>query len=80
VQRRRNFTRLEAGADARFKEERVGIRWQRAAFEVVRQACDLAGVPYQTYVKQVAFRQAPTDLKDAAAVGLPTAAASAGGR
>ena len=74
------LTRLEAAADARFEEERVGIRWQRASLEVVRQAADLAGVPYQTYVKQVAFRQALTDLKDAAAVGVPTTDASAGGR
>ena len=63
--------RLTAAADRELgEEERVGIRWQRASLNVVRQAADLAGVPYQTYVKQVAFRQALTDLKDAGAAGL----------
>lgn len=63
------ITRLEDAADARFEEERVSVRWQRAALNVVREAAQLAGVPYQTYVKQVAFRQALTDLKDAVAAG-----------
>ena len=69
---------LTAAADRQLgEEERVGIRWQRASLDVVRQAADLAGVPYQTYVKQVAFRQALTDLKDAGAAGVVPAARNA---
>jgi predicted DNA binding CopG/RHH family protein len=62
------LSRLEAAADARFvEEERVNMRWSRHALDVVREAARLYGVPYQTYVKQVAYRQALTDLKDAQA-------------
>jgi hypothetical protein len=67
------ITRLEDAADARFEEERVGLRWPRASLDVVRAAAQLAGVPYQTYVKQATFRQALTDLKDAEAIGLTVA-------
>lgn len=64
------INRLEEAADGRFADERVGLRWQRASLDVVREAAHLAGVPYQTYVKQVAFRQALSDMKDAEAIGL----------
>ena len=67
------ITRLENAADARFEEERVSVRWQRAALNVVREAAQLTGVPYQTYVKQAAFRQALKDLKDAVAAGARAA-------
>ena len=50
------------------------MRWSRQALEVVREAAELHGVPYQTYVKQVVFRQALTDLKDAAAAHLRASA------
>jgi predicted DNA binding CopG/RHH family protein len=65
---------LEDAADAHYeeqlREERLSMRWPHASLETVRQAARLHGVPYQTYVKQVAVRQAITDLKDAAAAGL----------
>src|SRR6266581_1180551 len=64
------LARLEVAADARYEEERVNMRWLRAALDTVREAARLHGVPYQTYVKQVAYRQALTDLKDAAAAGI----------
>ena len=63
-----DLTSLEQAADARFgDEERVNMRWSRHALDVVREAARLHGVPYQTYVKQVSYRQALTDLKDAQA-------------
>lgn len=49
-------------AERGIAEERVSMRWEGHALGVVRRAAALAGVPYQTYVKQVAFRQALTDL------------------
>ena len=58
------ITRLEQAAEARFEEERVSIRWPRWSLEVIREAARLHGVPYQTYLKQVAFRQALTDVKN----------------
>lgn len=66
---------LETAADAlyeeKLREERLSMRWPRASLDTVRRAARLHGVPYQTYVKQVAVRQAITDLKDAAAAGVP---------
>jgi predicted DNA binding CopG/RHH family protein len=66
--------RLEDAADAYYeeqlREERLGMRWPHASLEMVRQAARLHGVPYQTYIKQVAVRQAITDLKDAVAAGV----------
>lgn len=59
-----------AQADAELEAARVNFRWGVAQVDVVKRAADLAGVPYQTYIKQVVFRQAMDDLKDAAAVGL----------
>lgn len=51
-------------------EERVNMRWDGRSLAVVRRAAALAGVPYQTYVKQTVFRQALSDLRDAAAAGI----------
>src|SRR5690242_5965253 len=53
-----------AEAEAQLTEEQVNLRWDRRALSVIRRAAAQAGVPYQTYVKQVAFRQALTDLRD----------------
>ncbi len=59
-------TRAEAAieqADRDLAEEtRVNMRWSRAQLEVVKRAAALFGIPYQTYVKQAAFRAALDDL------------------
>ena len=57
-------------ADRDLQEVRVNFRWGEAQLAVVKRAAELAGVPYQTYLKQVVFRQAVADLKDAAEIGL----------
>jgi len=59
-----------AQAEHDIEEARVNFRWGLAQVALIKRAADLAGVPYQTYIKQVVFRQAIEDLKDAAAVGL----------
>lgn len=51
-------------------EARVFVSWSPSALAVIRRAADLHGVPYETYVKQVAYRQALTDLRDAAVAGV----------
>lgn len=56
---------LEDTIEAQYAEQRVNMRWSGASLEVVKRAAELHGVPYQTYVKQVAFRQALNDLRDA---------------
>ena len=54
------------------KEAKVTMRWPREQLDVVRKAADLFGMPYQTYVKQAAFRAALDDLqKLEAATGAP---------
>lgn len=46
-------------------EVRVNLRWQTAQVEMIKRAARLAGVPYQTWIKQVAWRHAIQELKDA---------------
>lgn len=51
---------------------RVNFRWQKEPLSVVRKAAAAAGVPYQTYMKQVVFKQATADLAQiAVAAGAP---------
>jgi predicted DNA binding CopG/RHH family protein len=57
-------------AERDLEEARVNFRWGVAQVALIKRAADLAGVPYQTYIKQVVFRQAIADLKDAAGLGL----------
>ena len=59
-----------AQADRDVDEARVNFSWGAAQVAVVKHAAEIAGVPYQTYIKQVVFRQALDDLKDATALGL----------
>jgi predicted DNA binding CopG/RHH family protein len=69
----RRVADLEDYFDAKLSapaEERVNMRWDARSLAVVRRAAALAGVPYQTYVKQTVFRQALSDLRDAAAAGI----------
>lgn len=52
-------------AEREVGEYRVSLRWQRDRVEVVKKAAASIGVPYQTYIKMAAFRQAVEDLKAA---------------
>lgn len=62
----RQIDELEAFFERRYAEERVGLRWDGGSLALVRRAADLAGVPYQTWIKMVCHRQAVNDLKDGA--------------
>lgn len=55
-------------ADREIEETRVNFRWGRTQLDTVKRAAALAGVPYQTYLKQVVFRQAVADLRAAEGV------------
>lgn len=46
---------------------RVNFRWKRHQLDAVRRAADLAGVPYQTYIKQVLFQKSTEDIREAQA-------------
>lgn len=57
-------------AERELAEARVNFRWGVAQVDVVKRAAELAGVPYQTYIKQIVWRHALQDLKAAAEVGV----------
>jgi len=61
-------TRLEEEADRDIAAGTVTLRWGKAQIAVVKRAAAIMGIPYQTYLKQVAFKQALTDIGQAAAV------------
>ncbi len=58
----------QADVEASRAEVRVSMRWGKAQVELVKRAAALFGMPYQTYVKQAAMRQAIADLRDLGAV------------
>ncbi len=61
-------TRMEAEADREVAAGSVTLRWGREQIAVVKRAAALMGVPYQTYLKQVVFRQALADIERAESV------------
>lgn len=73
-------SRLEAEADRDIAAGTVTLRWGREQIAVVKRAAGILGVPYQTYLKQVVFRQALADIEHAGAVLTPEHEAPAGDR
>ena len=61
-------TRMEAEADAEILGGVVTLRWGKRQIETVKRAAGYMGIPYQTYLKQVVFRQALADIREAEAV------------
>jgi predicted DNA binding CopG/RHH family protein len=55
-------------AERDIEETRVNFRWGKVQVDIVKRAAALVGVPYQTYMKQVVFRQAVADLRAAEGV------------
>jgi predicted DNA binding CopG/RHH family protein len=64
-------SRLEAEADRETAAGIVTLRWGKEQIGVVKRAAAILGVPYQTYLKQVVFRQALADIEQAQAVLSP---------
>ena len=60
--------RLEAEADREIAAGTVTLRWGKEQIAVVKRAAALIGVPYQTYMKQVVFKQALADIERAETV------------
>lgn len=52
-----------AVADKQIEETRVNFRWGREQVSLVKKVSEVMGVPYQTYIKQVVFKQALVDLE-----------------
>jgi predicted DNA binding CopG/RHH family protein len=64
-------SRLEAEADGELAAGSVTLRWGKGQIAVVKRAAAILGVPYQTYLKQVVFRQALADIERAEKVLAP---------
>lgn len=64
-------SRLEAEADEEIAGATVTFRWGKAQVDVVKRAAGILGVPYQTYLKQVVFKQALEDIARAEQVLHP---------
>jgi predicted DNA binding CopG/RHH family protein len=60
--------RLEAEADRDIAAGTVTLRWGREQIAVVKRAAALMGIPYQTYMKYVVFKQAIADIEHAETV------------
>jgi predicted DNA binding CopG/RHH family protein len=77
-------SRLEQEADREIAAGVVTLRWGKEQIAVVKRAAATLGVPYQTYLKQVVFRQAMADIERAEAVlgrrTRPTQRPAAGNR
>jgi predicted DNA binding CopG/RHH family protein len=52
-------------AERDLEATRVDFRWGKTQVDTVKRAARLFGVPYQTYMKDVVFRQALADLRAA---------------
>lgn len=61
-----------AAADSEIEETRVNFRWGKKQVNLVKQAADLMGIPYQIYIKETVYRQALKDIREAHA-GILTA-------
>src|ERR1035437_7908847 len=55
--------RLEAEADRDIADAMVTLRWGKEQIDVVKRAAALLGIPYQTYMKHVVFKQALADIE-----------------
>jgi predicted DNA binding CopG/RHH family protein len=64
-------TRLEQEADRDIAAGTVTLRWGKEQIAVVKRAAAIMGIPYQTYLKQVVFKQALADIEHAESVLAP---------
>jgi hypothetical protein len=48
----------------------VTFRWGQKQLDIVRRAAQVAGIPYQTYLKDVVMRAALADLRGAREAGV----------
>lgn len=56
-------------AEEDLQEIRMQIRWQAAQVRLIKKAAQLMGISYQTYAKQVLFKQALEDIERIQALG-----------
>ena len=49
-------------AEKQIEDVRVSFRWRSKQLDLIKEAASFAGVPYQTYMKLVLFRQSLEDV------------------
>ena len=52
-----------AKAEKDINQKKMQIRWGTKQIEVLKKAASIMGIPYQTYVKHVAYIQAMEDIE-----------------
>lgn len=62
------FRAAEAQADRDAKETRITMRIKQGQLDLIQRAAEEYGMPYQSYIKQAATRQAIADLQALARV------------
>lgn len=64
-----SWEQMVEDAEQEIQEVRVSMRWLGPQVTVIKRAAARFGIPYQTYIKHVVFRQALADLKASEVVG-----------
>jgi predicted DNA binding CopG/RHH family protein len=57
------INRKIAQAEKDIDQMKMQIRWGVKQIDVVKRAASIMGIPYQTYVKHVVYRQAIEDIE-----------------
>ena len=57
-------------AENDLREIRVNMRWRQAQIDLIREAAGRLRMPYQVHIRQAAFRQAISDLKETEAMNV----------
>lgn len=59
----RKVRQVMKATEKEFDPVRVNFRWQVGALEFIKDVSAAMGIPYQTYMKQVLYRQALEDFE-----------------
>jgi predicted DNA binding CopG/RHH family protein len=65
------FAKLTHDAEADLEAARVNFRWTKYHVDLVKAAAAEIGIPYQTYIKQVVYKQVIQDLRSHYTHGAP---------
>lgn len=63
-----HYNKMIKLADEQIEDVRVSFRWKSKQLNIIKQASQLIGIPYQTYIKTVLFNQSIEDIRKAKSV------------
>jgi len=58
----KKIKRMTIDAEAEIDATRVNFRWEQDPLNLIKAVADAMGIPYQTYMKQVLYKQALDDF------------------